>query len=91
MASAGGYGSIATGHRLNCRTDELLKQTQLPKAVALLVPCRFLFFLFSLRKQLCSCNRLKWKAPSFSLIFKIITSCKVLPFSGISVGLAETS
>jgi len=50
MASAGGYGSIATGHRLNCRTEELLKQTQLPKAVALLVPCRFLFFFIFFEK-----------------------------------------
>jgi hypothetical protein len=50
MASAGGYGSIATGHRLNCRAEELLKQTQLPKAVALLVPCRFLFFFIFFEK-----------------------------------------
>lgn len=89
---AGGYGSIAKTGKTKLQGRRVQKEVTL----ALLVPSRFyLCFIFLLRKQLCSCNRSKWKARGLGRlrkqpVFKII-SCKFLPFLGRFAGLDKAN
>lgn len=78
--------------RLNYRAEEFKKRWPWP----CLYPPAFIFVsFFLLRKQLCSCNRSKWKARGLGRlrkqpVFKII-SCKFLPFLGRFAGLDKAN